>query len=143
MYHEFTHQVLHVMTGNNHAPPWLTEGIAVYTQSVKYGIRGAEFPGAPRDGSWSIDELLALRGYDDWYRAYETSQRKEQPSPYGASGSLVTFAMQYENGQLQADFIDYLRDSYRSGAGKRHIWDYMGMSKAEFQRRYREWLQQK
>lgn len=140
MYHEFTHQVLHVMTGSNRAPAWLTEGIAVYTQSVTFGIRGAEFPGAPANGGWSLDDLFALRGGDDWYRAYEIAQRKNRPSPYGSAGSVVTFAMQTNDHNLQADFVDFLRDSYRGRTGGRDIWEYLGMTRDEFGRAYGGWL---
>lgn len=143
MYHEFTHQVLHVLTGGNRSPSWLTEGIAVYTQSVTFGLRGASFPGAARDGSWSIDELFKLRRGDDWYRAVETAQRKHGPSPYGPSGSLVTFAMRHADGTLRSDFVDYLRDSYRGRTGSREVWDYLGMSQPQFKEAHARWLGEK
>ncbi len=143
MYHEFTHQVLHVMTGQNRSPSWLTEGIAEYTQTVTFGIRGAEFHGAPADGSWSVDEIFSLRGGDDWYRAVERSQRKNRSSPYGPSGSLVTFSLQDAGQRHQTDFVDFLRDSYRGQTGTRDIWDYMGISERTFRQRYDRWLHQK
>ena len=139
MYHEFTHQVLHLMTGGNRAPSWLTEGIAVYAQSVTFGIDGAHFPGARPNNSWSIDELFKLRRGDDWYRAVETAQRKHRQTPYGPSGSLVTFAMKLEDGRLRTDFIDYLRDNYRGQAGTRDLWDYLGMSEQAFRQAYAKW----
>ncbi|MEZ6191619.1 MAG: hypothetical protein R3C45_10060 [Phycisphaerales bacterium] len=140
MYHEFTHQVLHVMTGGNRAPSWLTEGIAVYTQTVTFGIRGAEFSGAPADDSWSLDDLFALRGGDDWYRAYENAQRKNLSSPYGPAGSVVTFAMQYDDQNFQAEFVDFLRDNYRGRSGNHDVWEYLGMDEGAFRRAYAEWV---
>ncbi len=140
MYHEFTHQVLHVMTGNNRSPTWLTEGIAVYAQTIKFGARGAWFPGARPNNSWSLDELFKLRRGDDWYRAVETAQRKNRSSPYGPSGSLVTFVMKMEDGHLRTDFIDYLRDNYRGQAGTRDLWDYLGMSEQAFRQAYARWV---
>lgn len=143
MYHEFTHQVLHVMTGGNRSPAWLTEGIAMFTDTVTFGIRGAAFPGAPADGSWSLDDLFALRGGDDWYRAYETAQRNNRSSPYGPAGSVVTFAMQADDHKLQADFVDFLRDSYRGRTGNRDLWEYLGMDGGAFRRAYAAWLGEK
>ncbi len=143
MYHEFTHQVLHVLTGDNRAPSWLTEGAAVYTQTVRFGLQGASFPGAARDRSWQIDDLFKLRDGNDWYRAVETAQRKRQPSPYPAAGSVVTFAMQYADGDLRHDFIDFLRDSYHGRAGTSQLWDYLGMSESQFKAAYQAWRTQR
>jgi hypothetical protein len=132
MYHEFTHQILHVMTGQNSAPSWLAEGIAVYAQTVTFEMQGASFPGASPDGAWSIDDIMALRKGDDWYRAYETAKKNGRP----------TFSMQVADSSHQTDFIDFLRDSYRGRAGKRAVWDYMGMSEQSYQQAYARWLGQ-
>ncbi len=140
MYHEFTHQVLHVMTGKNNSPTWLTEGVAVYAQTVRFDMRGAQFPGARPNDRWSVDQMMRLRSGKDWYRAVENAKRDGLDSPYGSCGSLVTFAMQYQDGLLQADFIDFLRDSYRQGTGKWAIWDYMGMGEPQFKYEYAKWL---
>ena len=140
MYHEFTHQVLHVLTGKNRAPNWLTEGIAVHTQYVQFDIDGARFPGAPKNGNWSLDEVLSLTSHKDWNRAVETSRRNGNDSPYGSSGSLVTFAMQYRDGTLSPDFVDFLRDSYRGQDGRHKIWDYMGIPEPVFRKAYADWL---
>lgn len=142
MYHEFTHQILHVMTGRNGAPAWLTEGIAEYTETVTFDIHGASFPGADPDGSWSVDDMLALRGHDDWYRAYESAQKHGRPSPYASCGSLVTFCMQVADSRHQFDFMDFLRDSYRGRTGKYAVWDYMGVSEQSYQQAYGTWLGQ-
>lgn len=142
MYHEFTHQILHVMTGGNRSPAWLTEGVAMYTQTVRFDLRGASFMGWPADASWSLDELFKLRGGDDWYRAMERIRRKGLRSPYGPSGSVVTFVMQLDDGLYRADFTDYLRDSYRGKAGTRELWDYMGLSERVFREKYGAWVRE-
>lgn len=139
MYHEFTHQVLHVLTSRNRSPSWLTEGIAMYTETVTFGIHGAQFRGGQPEGSWSVEELLRLRDGKDWYRAVETAERENRRSPYGASGSLVTFCMNAFDGRLKADFVDYLRDSYRGQTQGRQVWDYMGLSEADFIPAYQKW----
>lgn len=139
MYHEFTHHVLHVLNGGNDSPAWLTEGIAVYTQSVGFESGRVRFPGAGYDEAMPLDDLLAIRNNKTWHRVVETADRRDGANPYPAAGSVVTFCMNSDDERYRADFIDYLRDSYRNLARNRAVWDYLGLSEAEFIQRYRAW----
>lgn len=135
MYHEFTHQVLHVMTGKNNAPSWLTEAIAVYTQTVTFVDNGLTFRGAPYAGRLPLDDLFALRNGRAWYRHAES----DRPSAYDEAGSLATFCMDAEDRRYRADFIDYVRDAYQGRTRGREVWEYLGLSRRELEAAYHRW----
>lgn len=135
MYHEFTHQVLHVMTGKNNAPSWLTEAIAVYTQTATFIDNGLAFRGAPYAGRLPLDDLFALRNGKAWNRHAESGR----PSAYAEGGSLATFCMEAENQRFRADFIDYVRDAYQGKTRGREVWEYLGLSRRELEVAYHRW----
>lgn len=139
MYHEFTHQVLHQFTGKNESPSWLSEAIAEYTETVQFTPDGVRFKGAPFYPHMTLRDLLELRTGGAWDQHQRATNRGEAASSYAAAGSLATFCMQAEEGRFAADFIDYLRDTYRGQDRGRPVWAYLGLSEAEFQQRYAAW----
>ena len=135
MYHEFTHQVLHVMTGKNEAPVWVTESIAEYTETAAVSGDGIAFRGAAYTRAMSLEELFRLTTHSLWSQA----ATRTRAANYAAAGSVATFCMQAEDGRYAADFIDFLRDSYRGKTGGRMIWEYLGLSSREFGEAYHTW----
>ena len=51
--------------------------------------------------------------------------------------------MQYDDTNFQAEFVDFLRDSYRGRSGKHDVWDYLGMDEGAFRRAYAAWVGEK
>ncbi|MBB6428705.1 hypothetical protein [Algisphaera agarilytica] len=135
MFHEFTHQVLHVMTEKNDAPVWLTEAIAQYTETAVFHEDRMLFRGAAYYGHLPLDELFGLKDGNQWYRHVES----DRPSAYAEAGSVATFCMQAQDGRFRADFIDYVRDAYRGKDRNRTVWDYLGLSYEEFRVAYHRW----
>jgi len=135
MYHEFTHQVLHVMTGKNESPSWLTESIAQFTETADMADGELLFLGAPYVGQIALDDLFALRSGAAWSRHVE----RYNGVCYAEAGSVSTFCMQADEGKYSADFIDFVRDSYRGKTRGRAIWEYLGLSKRDFAESYRAW----
>lgn len=135
MYHEFTHQVLHVMTGKNSSPVWLTESIAEYTETAKLTPDGIKFSGAGYTEAMSLEALLELSGHGQWSQA----MTRTNGANYAAAGSLATFCMKAEDGRYAADFIDFLRDSYRGRTRGRKIWEYLGLNARDFNIAYVRW----
>jgi hypothetical protein len=151
MYHEFTHQILHVFTGRCEAPPWLIEGIAVYTQDPTFDhgklVLGnlqanrmvcLHLLAFKKDKDFPVEEMLRMSAYSEW-----ADTAKKRPGIYPAAGSLAYFCMEADNRAYRADFVDFLKDSYRGPGFTRgnKLWDYLGMSKEEFLGAYRKWLQ--
>ncbi len=139
MFHEFTHQVLQVMTGRNGSPAWLTEGIATYTMTVRFDLGRAVIPGMPYEANIALNDLLEINSNKAWYRAVEQAMRQRSNSPYQAAGSLCTFCMNGEDGRFRSDFVDFLRDSYRGAARNYKVWDYLGISQQDFAQQYAQW----
>ena len=147
MYHEFTHQILHVFTRGNQSPAWLTEGIAVYTQSPVYRDGRLQLGSvddnptlqkqfaAFREGRhMNLEELLAIEDLGRWGAA-------EDPDPqYCSAGALVQFCMEAKDRSYRADFIDFLTDSYRGRTFGHKLWDYLGLDKVTFIEFYQDWL---
>lgn len=148
MYHEFTHQMLHVFAGGNSSPAWLTEGIAVYNESARFEDGCMVLGGAPPDGkicrhlerfrqgqAMPAEEVVRISSFHDW-TATDVPQRQ-----YQAAGALVAFCMEGRGGAYRDDFIDFLRDSYRGTTAGRQLWDYAGYDRESFFAVYEAWLQ--
>ena len=150
MYHEFTHQILHVFSGGNSSPPWLTEAIATYTQFPTFkgeklvlGRLGAnravlQHLVAYRSGKhMPLEDLLKIVTYQQW-----TNVTTENSGNYPAAGALAYFCMEADHRAYRADFIDFVRDSYRGPSSTRghKLWEYLGMDEEEFGKAYGKWL---
>jgi len=147
MYHEFTHQILHVFTGGNRAPVWLTEGIASYTEAPRYDEYGdlvlgllkanrkvrSHLAGHRRGSAVNLDGLLSL-DRRSWRAAADPGAN------YAAAAALTWFCMEAEERRYRLDYVDFLRDSYQGGA-RHDLWDYLGMSEADFRAAYAAWLE--
>ena len=144
-YHEFTHQILDVFSQGCKAPVWIVEGIAVYTQSPTYvGSQltlGAiaqnhriksHFSLLAAGKSLSFDQLLAL-DHSTW------SAAKDPGSQYAAAGALAQFCMEAEHRRYRSDYIDFIRDSYLGQTQNHTLWDYLGMTRANFLYAYHAW----
>jgi hypothetical protein len=138
MYHEFAHQILYIMTGKNRAPTWLSEGIAVFTASVRIEHGRVLFKGTAYNDGMTLPKLLSLTSHGAWSNAVEQGKKNGTGSPYPVAGSVVTFCMKVNDGRYRDDFMDYLRDSYR-GKARNPVWSYLGISKMEFAREYQAW----
>ncbi len=148
IYHEFTHQILHVFSHGNQSPAWLCEGVAVYTQSPHFGRNGAMQLGvlaenhmvrmyfAQRKAGTAItmEQTMALTDGRVWASADDPSAN------YPAAGALVEFCMEGEGRRYRADFIDFLRDSYLGTTMGRTLPDYLGLNKQAFAQAYEKWL---
>ena len=147
MYHEFTHQILDVFAnGNAGAPTWLVEGVAVYTETpvfvdselvlgrIEANPHIRQHLAAARTGSeLGLDPLFALDSRT-WSAAVD-------PGPqYAAAGAVVQFCMEGEDRRYRADFVDFLRDSYRGQTMDRKLWQYLGLERDAFVAAYRTWL---
>lgn len=145
MYHEFTHQILHIFSGTNRAPAWLVEGIAVYAEApvfedgdMRLGDLAANrnvrshLRAARRGEQLPLDRLLELETGDRWRAAVE-------PGPqYDAAGALAWFGMEAGERRYRADFVDFLRDSYL-GLARYPLWSYLGMDRQAFVEAYGAW----
>ncbi len=136
MFHEFTHHILREFTGRNQAPSWLTEGIAVFTQTAKFKRGRVEIPGARPSRAFSLDELMELRSGRAWHAWHNN---RENPSAYADAGSLVTFGMNVQDGRCRADTIDFIGDAYLGKLRGREMWDYLGMDRQALARGYDQW----
>lgn len=146
MYHEFTHQILHMFTGGDAAPAWAGEGVAVYTQYPAFedgrmvlGRRdlnrriGLQRELLADKRALSLDRLLALDDHRTWSAAAD-------PTPqYAAAGTFAWFLMEGEDRRWRDDFIDYLRDAYRGETNGIQVWWYLGMERADLEKAYRTW----
>ena len=146
IYHEFTHQILHVFTDTNRAPAWLTEGAAVYTQGPVFREGRMELGHVDtnshlrlyirqsrEDKALPLGKILKLEDGLAW---------SNSPTPdlnYPAAGAVVQFCMESEQRRYRADFLDFLRDSYRGETRGYELWEYLGMDYASFDKRYATW----
>jgi len=152
MYHEFTHQILYIFANGCQAPPWLLEGIAVYTQFPTFPdgeLRLGDLRANRRVGHHlmafkagrhlPLEDLLKIKAYGTWLDV-----TKGRGGTYEAAGALTYFCMEAENRAYRADFVDFLRDSYRGPAFTRghKLWEYLGMSREEFSAAYQKWLRE-
>ncbi len=147
IYHEFTHQILHLFSGQDDAPAWLAEGAAVYTQAPVF-VAGRMVLGELQDNhhirsffhqlklgtALSLAKTLALEDQGAWNRSLTPDLN------YPAAGALVQFGMEAENRKYRSDFIDFLRDSYLGNTRGFHLWEYLGMDYPRFEKAYSEWL---
>ncbi len=132
MYHEFCHHVLGFFSSGGRAPAWLSEGIAVYTEHVRYDDLGRLQIGGQRrrGGKEPLETVMGLKTFQQWVAAPK----------YSAAGKLVWFCMETGERKYRDDFIDFLRDSYRGRTGGKQLWDYLGLSKADFSAEYKKFL---
>ncbi len=148
IYHEFTHQILHVFSHGNQSPAWLCEGVAVYTQSPHYDRNGAMQLGVLAENqrvrsyfaerkagtAISLEQIMALTDGREWAAASD-------PGPnYAAAGAVVEFCMEGESRRYRADFIDYLRDSYLGTTMGRTLADYLNLNRQSLAQAYEKWL---
>ncbi len=148
IYHEFTHQILHVFSHGNQSPAWLCEGVAVYTQSPHFGRNGAMQLGVLAENyqirmyfdqrkagtAITMEQTMALTDGRVWASASDPSAN------YPAAGALVEFCMEGESRRYRADFIDFLRDSYLGTTMGRTLPDYLNLNKQAFAQAYEKWL---
>jgi hypothetical protein len=148
IYHEFTHQILHVFSHGNQSPAWLCEGVAVYTQSPHFASTGAMQLGVLADNyqirmyfdqrkagtAISLEQTMALTDGRVWASAPDPSVN------YPAAGALVEFCMEGEGRKYRADFIDFLRDSYLGTTMGRTLPDYLNLNRQAFAQAYEKWL---
>ncbi|MDX1564868.1 MAG: hypothetical protein R3236_05640 [Phycisphaeraceae bacterium] len=132
MYHEFCHHVLGHFSRGGRPPAWLSEGIAVYTEHVRYDKQGRLRIGGQRrrGGKEPLESVLALKTFGQWAASPK----------YSAAGKLVWFCMEANDRKYRDDFIDFLRDSYRGRTGGKQLWDYLGISQKGFADAYRQFL---
>lgn len=147
IYHEFTHQILHIFTGDDRAPAWLVEGAAVYTQGPQFAdgrMRLGQvdcnshlrmFIKQERQGQALT--LAKIMSIEDG-RAWGGSATPELNYP--AAGAVVQFCMEANDRRYRADFIDYLRDSYRGETRGYKLWEYLGIDYSAFETQYAQWL---
>lgn len=145
MFHEFTHQTLHQYTGGNSAPVWLVEGIAVYTQSPAW-----------IDGDLVLGRLSSNLRLLGWTREHAAGKvmsptalmgltttaawgAGEVDQHYSAAGALTSFCMEAEERRYRADFVDFLRDSYRGSTNNHTIWEYLGFTHDAFLATFETW----
>lgn len=136
MFHEFTHQILRVFTGRNDAPSWLTEGIAVFTQTAKFNRGRVEIPGSRPSRTFTLEDLMKLDSGRAWHAWHDS---RDKPSAYADAGSLVTFGMNAQDGRCRADTIDFISDAYLGRLRNRQMWDYFGMDQNALIRGYDQW----
>lgn len=147
VYHEFTHQILHIFSGTNQAPSWLTEGAAVYTEAPVFEsgrmilgeIEGNEhlsafFQQMKAGKALTLAKILALEDGQEW-RSSTTPELN-----YSAAGMLVEFCMESDNRRHRSDFLDFLRDSYLGNTSNYKVWDYLGLNYAAFDTAYSQWI---
>jgi hypothetical protein len=139
--------MLHIFSGDNQSPAWLTEGVAVYCESPqrRFGrliLGGIEanplvqnYLAAFRRGRHvPLEDLLRLKTFTDWTGTHD-------PKPqYEAAGALVCFCMEARGRQYRADFIDYLRDSYRGTTEGHELWEYLGWNQPTLAAHFEAWL---
>ena len=146
IYHEFTHQILHVFTDDNRAPAWLVEGAAVYTQGPVFRDGRMELGQVDtnshlrryirqsrENAALSLGDILKLEDGFAWSNSTTPNLN------YPAAGAVVQFCMESEQRRYRADFLDFLRDSYRGETRGFMLWEYMGMDYASFEKLYATW----
>ncbi|MFM2090347.1 MAG: hypothetical protein RLZZ127_836, partial [Planctomycetota bacterium] len=145
-YHEFTHQVLGVFTGRERAPAWLVEGAAQYAEAPDWQdgelVLGVlernrdilrHLDAVRENRQLDIERLLAIDDGETWSAAAD-------PHPqYRAAAAFAWWCMEADGRRWRDDFTDYLREAYRGESAGRGLWDYLGLTRAEMLRRYREW----
>jgi hypothetical protein len=146
VYHEFTHQILHLFTGENRAPAWLVEGAAVYTQApvfyhgrMELGIItenhhiSSYFLQRAEDKALPFSRILQMEDSFAWSRS------KTPELNYPAVGALVQYCMESDHRAHRADFVDFLRDSYQGQTRGYHLWDYLGMDYERLEKNFTAW----
>lgn len=146
VYHEFTHQILHIFAGGDDSPQWLCEGIAVYA-GVPSFVDGAlvfgdlaandkiliHLFGLRKTPPMSLEALLRIESSQTW------SAAKEPGPQYSAAGTFTAYCMEADGRSHREDFIDFLRDAYRGQTQGRTLWDYMGMERAKMIAGFAAW----
>ena len=146
VYHEFTHQILHLFTGGNRAPAWLVEGAAVYAQApvfrdgrMELGVItgnhhiSSYFEQLAQGKAMPLERVLQLEDGAAWTRS---------PNPdlnYPGAGAVVQYCMEADERRHRSDFIDYLRDAYQGQTRGYHLWDYLGMDNEALTRGFTLW----
>lgn len=147
MFHEFTHQIFHIFAGGNRAPVWITEGVAIYSETPAF-VDGLLHLGsydsarrvqthrnnARQQQHRRINDLLNLD-----HQRWSGAQGSDVHRNYDAAGALTWFWMEADDRRYRADFVDYVRDAYRNQTRGRQLWDYLGMSRAAFIQHYQQW----
>jgi tetratricopeptide (TPR) repeat protein len=147
VYHEFTHQVLHVFSHMNNGPAWLVEGVAVYSQSPRFENGGMRlgilsenrqvmryFTQRTAGRALTLEQIMALTDSVAWGAAAEPDLN------YAAAGALVECCMEDHARAYRADFIDFLRDSYLGQTMGHSLSDYMGISHDALHDIFEHWV---
>ncbi|MBA3710542.1 MAG: DUF1570 domain-containing protein [Planctomycetes bacterium] len=147
VYHEFTHQVLHMFTGKDSSPAWLCEGIAEYSESPTFedGEMALGRISASEDlkeylierdmkRAMSLDQLMAITSGEKWSDAVEPEHQ------YNAACALVHYCMEAEARRYRSDFIAFLKDSYLGLTAGHKLWDYLGVTKDQFEHGFNGWV---
>jgi len=146
MYHEFTHQVLHVFAEMDHAPFWLVEGVAVYSESPEF-VDGELVLGTIRNNyhiqgylkelasgtAESLDTLFGVATFREWMDAVEPFKN------YAIAGTFLEFLMEGHARCYRADLIDFLRDSYLDQTGGHSLFDYLGVEQQDLENEFVSW----
>jgi hypothetical protein len=131
IYHEFTHQILHVFTGGNRGPAWAVEGVAVYTQAPTFDKGALRLGDLALNGMvmsyfnrepMTLDQLFALDDGAKW------TASKNPQAQYSAAGALAEFCMEAESRRYRGDYIDFIRDSYLGATAGHPLWEYLGLT---------------
>ncbi len=147
LYHEFTHQVFHIFARGNRSPVWVTEGVAIYSETPTFVddrmVLGcyqaarrvqAHRRAARRNNHLSIERLLNTS-----HQQWSDAQGDRVQQNYNAAGAIAWYLMEAEDRRFRGDFIDFVRDSYRGNTRNREVWDYLGLSRAAFLEAYQAW----
>lgn len=146
MYHEFAHQMFSIFAGGNQSPAWLSEGVAVYCESAREVGDQMVLGGIVPTGrvakhlrqfalgeAMPIAEVVQLGKMSTW-TATDAPQKQ-----YEAAGAMVAFCMDAREGAFRADFIDFMRDSYRGATNGYALWDYLGYDRDSFFSVFESW----
>ncbi len=147
MYHEFTHQLFHVFADGNRAPIWITEGIAIYSETPGFdgpylvlgdyraNRRFTRHRADARAGTHlNVERLLALTP-----EAWSATSGDAVGRQYNAAGALMWWLMEADQRRYRSDTVDYIRDAYRGTTNGRQIWEYLGIPRATFLEAYQTW----
>lgn len=145
LWHEVTHQLF----GENcnqkgTSRTALAEGLAVYMEygRVEKGRIILDI-GENEDIQREADNIRAgmPKSFTSfWDLKHEQFHGEKRGQNYALSGLCVFFLMQYDNGRFRPDFIDYLTESHQFPKEGGPIYDYLGISKNELEKLFKQWI---
>jgi len=142
LYHEVTHQILGEYGTSNSTPIWVTEGVAVASETTKNtGKFDVEFKPENNYRLWTVKKNAPTRDIFDFMKIkYDGFHGSGRGTNYAFAGSLVIFFLTYEDGTYAEDFSDYLRDAYFNRIARKTIDKYIGKPKAELQAEFEKFI---